>query len=323
MMAGGNFYSEALKGETSGPIWIGSFCIILAGFYFALGAFSAITDTFANHVGIEWNASLYYRYMEPGLPRYLWAVFYDWVPGTLLTLWAVNYAQTKLRKRPFLKLITAAKAFRWKRVFAGVFVFGVLQIFYLAFLYLYPTGPEPALWSEVAPRTGLNLQKTELKLSWFLMVLPVLLIIVPLNAFMQEVVFRGFLDQALVGKMKQSLPAFFISAALFALWHIYNYEMGYGAIPYLLGLFIFGFAMSVITSNDGGIEAAVGIHAANNIFYTLGIGLSITYLPDTFLLSFGEPNFTPATVLTNLVIYSLATVILSKWTYGLTKKEGA
>ncbi|MEP3889118.1 MAG: type II CAAX endopeptidase family protein [Hellea sp.] len=318
-MTGKDFYGDALRGETSTPIWIACLSIILVGFYIVIGAFGAILGTLVEFLEINWHPSYYNAEAKPQFLRYLWSVFYDWVPGTLLTIWALYYAQKHLRKRPFLKLITAAKSFRWKRLLAGIFVFGLLNSCYLLVLYLYPTGPEPALWSETVPKSGLNLQRTDLNLSWFLMVLPMLLIIVPINAFMQEAVFRGFLDQALVGKLKQTLPSFMISAGLFSLWHIYNYEIAFGAVPYLIGLFIFGFAMSVITSNDGGIEAAIGIHTANNIFYTLGIGHTIILLPDTFLLSFGEPNFSPGTVLANLTIYSLAVIILSKLKYGLNR----
>ena len=316
---GKDFYGDALKGETSTPIWIACLSIILVGFYIIIGAFSAILGMVVESFEINWHPSFYNAEAQPQFLRYLWSVFYDWVPGTLLTIWALYYAQKHLRKRPFLKLITAAKSFRWKRLLAGILVFGLLNSGYLLILYLYPTGPEPALWSETIPKTGLNLQRTDLTLSWFLMVLPMLLIIVPINAFMQEAVFRGFLDQALVGKLKQTLPSFMISAGLFSLWHMFNYEMAYGATPYLIGLFIFGFAMSVITSNDGGIEAAIGIHAANNVFYAIGIGSTIILLPDTFLLSFGEPKFTAVTVLADLIIFSLATIILSKWKYGLNK----
>ena len=319
-MTGKDFYNEALKGETATPIWVACLCILLVGFYIVMGAFAVILGTLTELLQINWHPSIYYADVKPQFLRYFWSVFYDWVPGTLLTIWALYYAQKNLRKRPFLKLLTAAKSFRWKRLLAGILVFGLLNSCYLLFLYLYPTGPEPAIWSETVPKAGLNLKHTNLKLSWFLTVLPMLLIIVPLNAFMQEAVFRGFLDQAILGKLKQTLPAFIISAGLFSLWHIYNYEMAFGAIPYLLGLFIFGFAMSVITSNDGGIEAAIGIHAANNIFYTVGIGNAIILLPDTFLLSFGEPKFTAGTLLANLIIYSLATIILSKWKYGLYEK---
>jgi membrane protease YdiL (CAAX protease family) len=318
-MALKGFYSDANNGENSAPIWIASFCLILAGFYFILGAFSVILSTFTDLIGINWHPSIYMQNIQPEFIRYYWAVFYDWVPGTLLTLWALHYAQTKLRKRPFLKIITAAKAFRWKRLFAAAFVFGVLQLCYLTFMYFYPTGPEPAFWSEAAPKTGLDIQKTGLKLSWFLAVLPLLLVIVPINAFMQEVVFRGFIDQALTHKFKQTLPAFIISAIAFSLWHIYNYEIAFGAVPYLIGMFIFGFSMSVITANDEGIEAAIGIHTANNLFSTLGIGVTIIILPDTFLYSFGEPKFTAGTVLIDLLMFSLTTIILSKWKFGLSK----
>ncbi len=317
-----SFYEDAVLGKTSRTIWIASACVILTALYFVAGAFSGVLNIIISLNGGSWSP-YFYSSLSSSLWKYLWAVFYDWVPMTFLGLGGLYFAQTRLRERPFMKLVTSATSFRWKRLWAGVLVFIALKALMLFIQSLYQTGTDIPVWSDVDPSAGLGIKPTGLTVFRYLIIAPVLLIIISLNAFMQEVLFRGFIDQSLVRGFKQTLPAFIVSAVLFSLWHIWNYEIAFGAIPYLLGLFVFGFSMSLITAKDGGIEAAIGIHAAWNVFVVLGVGSTIITLPDTALWTMGEPGFSARTLLEELIFSTVAVLILANWRYGVERPSGS
>jgi len=170
------FYDEARFGKNSSTVWISSICVILTTLYCITGAFSGIVASINGFMGGVWNPD-YFNQGSPDVWKYYWSVFYDWIPSSVLGLIGLYFVQTKLRQRPFLKLLTSAKKFRFKRLFAAAGLFLILKI---------------------------------------------------IAIFIQSL-FRGFIDQGLTYRFKQTLPAFIVSAALFSLWHIWNYETYYGA----------------------------------------------------------------------------------------------
>ena len=316
MSAMSGFYSEGQKGKNSPVIWISSVCVILTSFYFITGAFSGLTSHIMSLSGGLWHPDLY----SPGsfgAWSYFWSVFYGWTSGAIFGLAGLYFTQTKLRERSFLNLLTSAPKFRYKRAFVAAFVFLMLKLIIVFFQSIYLGNADVPIWSEPQAVPGFNIERTSLAIWTYLVIAPFLLIFIILFSVFQEALFRGFIDQGLTYKFKQTLPAFIISAFLYTLWNIWTYDIYYGALPFLIGMFIIGLSMSVISSNDEGLEAAIGIQVIWAILYNLGIGPAITFSPETTLWTFGEPKYSAATVLENLTIFFAIIVVLKFWKAGL------
>jgi membrane protease YdiL (CAAX protease family) len=88
--------------------------------------------------------------------------------------------------------------------------------------------------------------------------LVIIVLLVPFQAAAEEFVFRGLLMQV-VGAWLRWLPfAVVISTVLFAFGHVYD-------IWGILDVGVFGITAALITWRTGGLEAAIVLHALNNI----------------------------------------------------------
>lgn len=253
-------------------------------------------------------------------PNYFFLILLDWLPNVVLYGLGIWFVQRKLRNRPLLKIITAAQRFRWKRLLAAMIVFLAVTGVFLFVEALFPLA-NTEVFASVEARPLLSFDYVFLGFRpEFWIGLPIILLLSPLNSAFQEIVFRGYADQSLTRYIPGKLLAFLTSSMLFALYHYGNPEMHYGIIPYLLLMMIFGFSLSVITSMDGGLEAAIGIHVANNLFYFLIIGGSGLGWEPTWLFSYTLVPFTIQTILLTIVFFFLCVYLLSIWNYGLTGK---
>lgn len=80
------------------------------------------------------------------------------------------------------------------------------------------------------------------------------------QTFAEELVFRGFLTQALLLAFKRPAPAAVLSGVVFGLLHIPN------GGPQFVNAVIFGTVASLIAIRLGGIAFTFGVHLANNLF---------------------------------------------------------
>lgn len=103
--------------------------------------------------------------------------------------------------------------------------------------------------------------------NWPLL-LAIILLLVPLQSAGEEYVFRGYMTQAFGSWFKHRWVALFVpsvfSVAFFALLH--------GSLDplVLLDLSLFAGAAVYITWRTGGLEAAVAVHATNNVLIFIG-----------------------------------------------------
>lgn len=115
----------------------------------------------------------------------------------------------------------------------------------------------------------------------FLRLLPLALVLVPIQVFSEELLFRAYLWRW-SRRVTQSviLPALF-SGVLFTFAHAGNPETALyssGGLLYLY-YFLFGLILMLFTLRDGGIEMATGIHLGNNLFTVLLINYEGSALP--------------------------------------------
>jgi len=189
---------------------------------------------------------------------------------------AIIIAQKIWHLRPIKKLLTSASRFRWNYLFRTMFI---IFVFYglLSFgeFLIFPNEYE-----------ALQFQTN---FSVYFKLLIITLIFVPFQAASEELLCRGYLNQALVKYIGSPWVVFIITSAGFAALHAGNPEASGQLGPYLSSIFLFGMAMCVLLYFEGGIESAIGAHIANNIFVFALLGYEDPYLPNTSLFTLGEP----------------------------------
>ena len=95
-------------------------------------------------------------------------------------------------------------------------------------------------------------------------------VLVVLAALLEEVLCRSyiayFVNDTMAEKPRQKIIYCLVSALVFTIFHFQNPEIvGKQAIYAMMFYFVMGFALMTVTLKTKGIEAALGIHIANNL----------------------------------------------------------
>ena len=166
---------------------------------------------------------------------------------------------TRLHNRTFLSLLTAYKKIRWRRMLFGALVWLLLLIIAECVAYFMEPGN----------------YELNFNLKLFIPLIFISLLLIPLQAASEEILFRGYLMQGFSKLALYRWVPLIITAAGFGLMHGLNPEVKeYGTgltMPYYIG---FGLLMGIIAIMDDGLEIPIGIHAINNIYGALFITFS-------------------------------------------------
>jgi membrane protease YdiL (CAAX protease family) len=163
-------------------------------------------------------------------------------------------------------LIDDIKRFRWDKFAKGIAIYGVwLIITFIVIIMVFPN----------------NIKGLDINL-FLTMIIPGL-IATFVQCGLEELIFRGYLNQALFLKIKQPLVVIIISSFLFGLIHMGNVSNPIDMIVYVLATFIAGMIFSIATLVTDGLEFSWGMHMINNTFSFLvlsetGVGL-ISMIP--------------------------------------------
>ena len=176
--------------------------------------------------------------------------------------------QKFIHKRTILSLHTAFSKFRFARAFQAIAVTWII-LGVLAF-GLNVLGITPLTFSFDASR--------------FFIYAAISLAFIPLQSATEEIVFRGYLNQAVENLTRNKWVAFIITSLLFMAMHLANPEALSGAeagiLPIVMsGYFFFGFAACLLVWMDDGLESAIGVHAANNTFAAVFVNYENSVLP--------------------------------------------
>ena len=205
--------------------------------------------------------------------------------STFLPLFAATFLAVRfIHVRSWKTLVTAKARIRWGRIFAGAGVWmliaGLLSVIES---FLYPD------------RYALTFQPV------ILLIFAVFaLILIPIQTSAEEFFFRGYLLQWMGLRLKSIWLLSLLNGALFFLPHVANPEMATSSVFVGLGYFVMGFFCALITLQDHGIELALGLHAANNLFAVLFANYDVTALPSPSL--FTVQNLDPVYSLISLVV---------------------
>ena len=202
------------------------------------------------------------------------------IPFIVATLLAVRF----IHARSLRTLITAEARIRWGRIVAGAGVwFVIAALISIVEALLYPG------------RYVLTFQAATL-----IVYAAIALIFIPIQTSAEELFFRGYLLQWMGLRLKNKWILALLNGVLFFLPHIVNPEMAVNSILIGLGYFAIGFFFTLITLQDNGMELALGMHAANNLFAALFANYTISALPSPALF----------TVQTLDPVYSLLSVVI-------------
>ena len=216
--------------------------------------------------------------------------------GFVIGLIGIYYVTKILHKKQFTRLFTARRYIDYKRVlFSASIVGSILTVLLILELLLSDS--------------GIKFQSPSVTeyLLFFLFVL----MLTPIQAFMEEVFFRGYLLQGIHLVFRNRLAAILISSALFTSLHLSHPEpYEYGFMPYITAIFIMGTFLSLVTIIDGGIEIATGLHIMNNvwIFLIANTDVSVLNSPSLFIIPIQKYAFLPdipIQILLNLIVIAL------------------
>ena len=160
----------------------------------------------------------------------------------------------------FTSVLTGYEKFRYKRFLFAFFVWGLLLVcLVLTEYFLFPS--EISIQRKVGADGALNFNYVGFFISLVIMV-----VFMPIQTGLEEIVFRGYLVQGLAQIFKNGYVPLILTSLLFGLAHMSNPEVKAYGWPVMLTYFC-GFAlfMGAITLLDEGLELAFGIHFANNI----------------------------------------------------------
>ncbi|RMG70694.1 MAG: CPBP family intramembrane metalloprotease [Bacteroidetes bacterium] len=141
--------------------------------------------------------------------------------------------------------------------------------------------------------------------AWaFFPTLLVALIMVPIQTSMEELLFRGYLLQGLGLGTRRPWLALLLTSIGFGLLHGANPEVATFGPLILLYYIGFGLAMALVTLMDEGLELALGVHAANNVYGALFVTFPSSAMQTPALFTLSEY---PVTLMT--VVWVVATLI--------------
>ncbi len=303
------YQDMAATGNTKPSRFVAAVSVILY-FYFIIGSFigsipivyallknrdaffdlSISTDVFA----------FMDKYVNP-FTNYIFTNFtiYLMLAGLIIATKFIHY-------RTFTSIITTKRKMQWSRFWIGFLVYGGLIA--VGSVIDYFISPETYSFSFDA--------------SKFWIALPFILIMTPLQAATEELVFRGYVIQSFGLKIKNGMLLSAISGFMFTLPHLMNPEVTASSkigiistLCMILNYFFIGMIFAMVTIKTNSLEAAIGAHAVNNL-----IGFLIVSYPDNVLSTntvFYTSTFNSAGSLISVII----TGILFYFITGFIIKE--
>jgi membrane protease YdiL (CAAX protease family) len=203
-----------------------------------------------------------------------------------------------LNGRSIGKVINGTDSFRWNRFLVAALVWTVVSAFYLIInLKLDPT----------------NFSVNNKTLSLITLSL-ISILFIPFQAAFEEVIFRGYLMQGFAVILKNRFFPLVLTSVLFGLMHAFNPEVKeFGFWTMIPQYVLFGIIFGVITILDDGIEAAMGAHAANNIFLCIMVTNESSALQTQAV--FEQHVVYPWTELLTMFIMGVLIIFILKWIF--------
>ena len=125
----------------------------------------------------------------------------------------------------------------------------------------------------------------------FLLFLIPAMVLLPVQVLAEEVVFRGYLIQAMARIAHSNVVRGTIPALLFVLVHLQNEEISHGGAGALLIYLVLGLYLSVLAIRGNGLETAIGFHLGVNLHALLIVTTDVATLETPAILRTTDPDF--------------------------------
>ncbi|SMR81956.1 hypothetical protein SAMN04488030_2356 [Aliiroseovarius halocynthiae] len=184
-------------------------------------------------------------------------IFFLTFLGYHLGLWLVVRF---LHKRSFATLFGPQKRVFWRQ-----FRIGILIALAVSFAAMILQMLEPLF---VVPQDQTQLERNLPPSEWLVVLIPALILIF-IQIFAEELVFRGYILQQLRARFRSIWIWAILPSVAFGLLHADPATWGNNAYFYVLHTSVVGIVLSVVTVRTGNIGAAAGLHFGNNMSMVL------------------------------------------------------
>ncbi len=158
-----------------------------------------------------------------------------------------------IHKKHFISLINTGKNIKWKRILKGAGLWVGIMGFFTILSFIYQGGSLSFKFD-----------------FWpFMLLLFLSILIFPLQASFEEIFFRGYLMQAIGLITKKPVIPLIITTLIFGLIHFNNGTDFTMSISIVISALIVGLMLGIIVLGENGLETAMGVHIANNIYVAL------------------------------------------------------
>ena len=149
------------------------------------------------------------------------------------------------------------------------------------------------------------------------------LIFVPFQILAEEIVFRGYLLQMIGRRTRLYLVRLLVPACIFAALHVANQEVEAGGSWALASYFALAIYLGFLVLWGNGLEYALGLHLANNLFVALIVSSPDSTFGTPTLFRETAPDWDASTLVMTIVILALHFVVLRLFVSPLRLFKGA
>jgi|WetSurMetagenome_2_1015567.scaffolds.fasta_scaffold109903_2 uncharacterized protein len=234
--------------------------------------------------------------------------FLKWPPNIMIIVAMVPFGFSSfglwvglkyLHKRSWAGLINPLGRMRWGRLWLSFLIWFALSGLSDFIIWLWQ--PENLKWS--------------FRLETFLPFCILVLILVPIQTSTEEIIFRGYLTQGLGVSRKGLLFPLLIPSIIFGLLHSFNVEAQVYDYSLAISFYILmGLLLGWITIKSEGIELALGLHLANNVYASLITTYPGSSIASPALFTYVHFSITLSSIvfLADAVIYLVILLLISR-----------
>lgn len=181
----------------------------------------------------------------------------------------------KIHRKSLNSVITGFKKFRINRAGFAFIIWAILLL--ISVILNYFLNPSD--------------YKFQFDLQGFIISAIILLLFMPIQTGIEEIIFRGYLIQGMSQIFKNGIVPLIITSLLFGLAHMSNPEVQKFGWRIMLSYYIiFALFMGCISLLDEGLELAIGIHFANNLISGLMVSTPDSVLKPYSILETKNEN---------------------------------
>jgi len=213
---------------------------------------------------------------------------------SLLGLW---FILKKLHRQDMRIVATSRSRLDWSRIFFAFIIWGFISSSMILSDYF------------ISPEN----YELNFKFKPFIILVCIAVIMIPLQTSFEEYLFRGYLMQGFAGLFGNRWAPLFMTSIIFGSLHLANPEidkLGYNLLWWYMGT---GLVLGIMTLMDEGIELALGVHAANNLFAAILVTADWTVFQTESILKYtAEPSLSKELILSFLIFYPLLLFVFYK-----------